>query len=83
MALEAIRERYSLSELSKRFEVHPNQISKWKRAFLEHADQAFEGPSDVPSRSDQEKEREALYQKIGELEMEKDFLKKSLKRAGL
>ncbi len=83
VALEAIKERESLAELSKRFELHPNQISLWKREFLEHADQAFGGPSAAPNHSDQEREKENLHRKIGELEMEKDFLKKSLKKAGL
>lgn len=81
VALEAIKERESLAELAKRYELHPNQISQWKRDFLEHADQAFGGPSAAPNHFDQE--RENLHRKIGELEMEKDFLKKSLKRAGL
>lgn len=83
VALEAINERETLSELAKRFELHPNQISSWKREFLEHADLAFGGPSAAPNHSDQEKERGDLHRKIGELEMEKDFLKKSLKKAGL
>jgi len=83
VALAAIKERESLAELAKRFEVHPNQISTWKREFLEHADLAFGGPSAVPNHLDQDKEREVLFRKIGELEMEKDFLKKSLKKAGL
>uniref|UniRef100_UPI00138A43DA transposase n=1 Tax=Pontibacter pamirensis TaxID=2562824 RepID=UPI00138A43DA len=36
VALEALKERESLAELSKRFEVHPNMVSKWKQEFVEN-----------------------------------------------
>jgi len=80
VSLAAVKERETLSELSKRFEVHPNQISKWKREFIEGAELAFEGNSkgeEAQVSSDQ------LYRQIGELKVENDFLKKSLRRAGL
>lgn len=78
VALEALRERETLSELSRRYEVHPNIISKWKREFLDKAPEVFEQSSDKDEPVDLDK----LYAKIGELEIEKDFLKKSLKKLG-
>ena len=83
VAIEALKERESLTELAKRFELHPNQIAARKREFLEHADQALGGPSAAPGVEELEQEREQLYRKIGELEMHREFLKKSLKKAGL
>lgn len=73
VAIEALKERESLAELSKRFEVHPNMISKWKQEFIEHGAEVFEKKKEVEDGVDLEK----LYTKIGELEMENDFLKKT------
>jgi len=78
VALEALRERETLSELSKRYEVHPNIISKWKREFLDKAPEVFEQSSNKDEPVDLDK----LYAKIGELEIEKDFLKKKFKEIG-
>lgn len=75
VSLEALKERYSLSELAERFELHPNQISQWKQEFLEKSSSVF----DKKSTKSQEKEvdLDKLYAKIGKLEMERDYLKKT------
>lgn len=79
VVIEALKERETLQELSKRFELQPNQISQWKRAFLNNADKAFDKKESDENNVDINK----LYQKIGELEVERDFLKKSLWKTGL
>ncbi|MCK9423774.1 MAG: transposase [Bacteroidales bacterium] len=45
VALEAIKERETTSELAKRFELHPNMIAKWKQEFLERSTEIFEKPA--------------------------------------
>lgn len=80
VALAAIREHETLKELSARFEVSPIMISRWKKEFLENASQAFGGAKEPEKK---EVDTEKLYAQIGQLKVENDFLKKSLKRTGL
>ncbi|MXV38246.1 transposase [Flavobacteriaceae bacterium Ap0902] len=79
VAIEALKERETLEELSKRFEVSPNQIVQWKRAFLDNTEKIFQ----QEDKKQEEIDLDKLYRKIGELEMERDFLRKSLRKTGL
>ncbi len=82
VALEAIQERESLSELATRYELHPQMINRWKKEFLERAPELFSKP-EADKQQDKDKDLDKLYAKIGQLEMEKEFLKKNLKKLGL
>ena len=75
VALEALKGVHSLSELASRYKIHPTQIAQWKRHLTEHAAQVFErnGAGSVP---DAEGLTAPLYQEIGRLKMEVDFLQK-------
>ncbi len=78
VVLEAIKERYTLSELAQQYELHPNQIALWKKEFLENAEKVFVNLVKDHALANQEKEREELFRQIGQLKVENDWLKKKL-----
>jgi transposase-like protein len=80
VALEAVKGQKTLNELASEFGVHPVQITQWKRQLLDASPEIFESGS--ASRREQEHLVEQLYQQIGQLKMEVDWLqKKGLSRS--
>jgi len=75
VVLEALQERETIQEIGRKYDIHPNQISTWKSQFLIKARGVFEKGID---NVDDEKEKTELYKKVGQLQMEVDFLKKVL-----
>jgi len=79
VALAAVRGERTITELSEQFDVHPNQITKWKTQLLERAVEAFDGGQSIDPPVDVK----TLHAKIGELTLENDFLEGALTKAGL
>ena len=77
VALEALKEKSSIEEIGKKYEVHPVQISNWKKEANEKLSQVF-GKSKHDDAASVEKLMEKLYAQIGQLKVENDFLKKKL-----
>lgn len=77
VVLEALRERETLAALAVKYQIHPQQITDWKRAFLEQGEQVFSNPAELKDKDTEEKISK-LYEQIGILKVENDFLKKKL-----
>ncbi len=83
VAIEAIKGEKTINEIASIYEVHPNQVSKWKKLALERLPDAMADGRSKESHASSPITEEKLHQKIGQQTVEIDFLKKTLRRLGL
>ncbi len=84
VSLEAIREMKTIAEIASEHNIHPNQVSAWKKETLEKLPSVFSGNKDEKEKiKELEEEKAVLHQRIGEQAMDLDFLKKNCEKLGL
>jgi transposase len=81
VALEALRGDKTIANIASQYEIHPNQILQWKKTLAEEAAGLFE-KGHAKNPQDEKVLIKKLYQEIGQLKVEKDFLEDSLGRMG-
>lgn len=77
VVLEALKERSTIEELARKYDLHPTQINTWKREAVANLAAVFSGDK-VEIAAEKEQQTEKLYAQIGQLKVENDFLKKRL-----
>ena len=79
VALEAIREQRTIAELAQRHKLHATQINLWKKQLLECAEDVFEGNRDTTKKvTTDEPQAKELYEQIGRLNVQLEWLKKKV-----
>ena len=79
VAIEALKERKTLSQLASEYDVHPTQIAQWKKQLLEGGTSVF-GHQRAREQHAQSAREAELFEQIGRLKMELEWLKKKVDR---
>lgn len=77
VVLEALKERSTIEELARKYELHPTQINLWKKEAVSKLSSVFNKAGDGETEN-KEEQMDKLYSQIGQLKVENDFLKKKL-----
>jgi putative transposase len=78
VAIEALQEKRTIAEIASAHEIHPVQVSQWKKELLDSANSIFESrPSKMAKQKDRQCSEAKLHEKIGQLTIEIDWLKKN------
>jgi transposase len=84
VALEALKGIKTVQQIAKEFDIHPVQVSEWKKKLGEQAGSVFDsGKGQQAQQEDFAEERTALHSKIGDLTVQVDFLVKKSKQLGV
>jgi transposase len=78
----ALREDKTLAALASQFDVHPNQITEWKRQVLESMPDLFSRSKRADSKAAEEHESR-LYEQVGKLQVELEWMKKKARQLGI
>ena len=77
VAIEAIKSEKQINEIAKEYNVHPQQVTQWKKDLLEKGADIFSSKAEQKNQNN-EKEKDKLYQAIGYQQVQIDWLKKKL-----
>ena len=83
VALEALKGLKTVQQIAKEFDVHPVQLSDWKKLLQERLASVFEPGAAQGPATDFDEEHTQLHSKIGQLSVEVDFLRKKSKQLGV
>lgn len=83
VALEAIKGVKTIQEIAKEFDIHPVQVSEWKKTMMEGASGVFGAERVKAQTEDADRLRDSLHAKIGQLTVKVDFLRKKSRQLGL
>jgi transposase-like protein len=75
IAVEAVKGQRTMQEIAAHYSVHPSQVTQWKKQLLEGAGDIFSNGRERDIEADDQLKAE-LYQQVGKLQMELDWLKK-------
>lgn len=79
IALEAVRETKTIAEIAQKHQLHPTQINLWKKQLLDGAEDVFQdGRSKEAKAVSDEPDSAELYEQIGRLKMQLEWLKKKV-----
>ena len=76
VALEAVKSGLTANQIASKYEVHAVQVSQWKKELLANLASVFESKRAQPKSNDEQEDPAKLYEQIGRLKVEVDWLKK-------
>lgn len=77
--MDALKGELTIAEIASKYEVHPNMVTGWKRELLDNAAGIFDHAKDRKAAAEVQEKIDDLHKAIGEVTMERDWLKKKLR----